>query len=167
MASIHWAKAVSGTFGAAADWSGGRVPGPGDDAILDAAGSAYTVNATAAATVTSIQTAATALLDIQANFSATGGTGTGANAGGIRIENGAALTLQGPVTNSGTIEIFGEASATSIVIGQGGVTLDGGGAVFLNFSGSQRQQIVGASSAAVLTDVDNRISGQGALGGGG
>ena len=167
MASIHWAKAVSGTFATGADWSGGKVPGPGDDAILDALGSGpYTVSASANATVTSIQTAATALLDIEADFSATHGTGAGANAGGIRIENGAALTLQGPVTNSGTIEIFGEASATSIVVGQSGVTLDGGGAVFLNFSGGQLQQIVGASSGAVLTDVDNRISGQGMLGGG-
>ena len=151
MASIHRAKMVGGTFATAAD-----------DAILDAAGStAYTVSATANATVNSIQLASTALSDIKADFSVINGTGAGANVGAIRVENGATLTLQGPVTNTGTTEIFGEASATSIVIGQSGVTLDGGGEVFLNFSGGRFQQIVGASSTAVLTDVDNRISGQG------
>ncbi|MGI8841781.1 MAG: beta strand repeat-containing protein [Caulobacteraceae bacterium] len=166
MASIHWAKAASGSFGAAADWTGGRVPGSGDDALLDAAGSGFSVNVTAAATVASLQTAANALVDIQASFSATNGTGSGANAGGIRIENGATLTLQGPVSNTGSMEIFGGASATSIVIGQGGVTLDGGGDIILYFRGTQSQQIVGAASGAVLTDVDNRITGQGVLGGG-
>ena len=168
MASIHWARAVSGTFATGADWSGGRVPGVGDDAILDAAGSsAYTVSAPANATVGSIQLAATALLDIQANFSVTGGTGTGAIAGAIRVENGATLTLQGTVTNTGSIELFGTVSTTSLVIGAGGVTLKGGGSIFLNFTGGKFQQIVAAPGGSILTDVDDRISGQGFLGGAG
>jgi hypothetical protein len=127
----------------------------------------YTVSATQNATVNSVQTAPNALLDVLANFSATDGTGTGANDGAIRIENGHTLTLQGPVTNVGTIELFGTVSPTSIVLGSGGVTLSGGGAIFLNFSGGRYQQIVPSPSGSVLTDVDNRISGQGLLGGAG
>src|SRR5665213_583337 len=115
MAQIHWLRAANGNFNAPADWSGGVVPGAGDDAILDAPGStSYTVSATQNATVNSVQTASTALLDIQADFSATDGTGTGANDGAIRIENGHTLTLQGSVANAGTIEILGTPSPTSI-----------------------------------------------------
>ncbi|MDQ2859480.1 MAG: hypothetical protein M3T55_01870 [Pseudomonadota bacterium] len=165
MTQIHWIKAASDTFGNASDWSGGRVPGAGDDAILDAPGSTpYTVSALTNATVNSVQTASTALLDIKVAFSATDGTGTGANLGAIRIENGAALTLQGPVVNVGTIELFGTVSPTSIVIGPS-VTLSGGGAIFLNFTGGPDQRIVAATGGGILTDVDNRISGQGFLGG--
>jgi len=164
---IHWIKAVSDSFGVASDWSGGKVPGAGDDAILDAPGSTpYTVTASASATVNSIQTAPDALLDITANFSATDGTGTGANLGAIRVENGAALTLQGPVVNSGTMEIFGTVSPTAIVLGSS-VTLSGAGAIFLNFAGGPDQRIVASPGGSLLTNVDNRISGQGMLGGAG
>ena len=38
MAQIHWLNDISGSFTNAADWNGGMVPGPSDDAILDAAG---------------------------------------------------------------------------------------------------------------------------------
>ncbi len=39
MTQIHWLNPVSADFNAATDWSTGTVPGPGDTAILDAAGS--------------------------------------------------------------------------------------------------------------------------------
>ena len=167
MALIHWLKTVSGAFSNGADWSGGAAPGPGDTAILDAPGSiAYTVSLTANATVTSIQTAANALLDVEANFNVTAGTGSGANAGAIRIENGGTLTLQGTVENTGSIEIFGSVATTTIVLGSGGVTLIGGGAVFLNFTGGKYQQIIPAAGGSVLT-LSQRISGQGLIGGSG
>ena len=167
MALIHWLKTVSGAFGDGADWGGGGVPGPGDDAILDAPGSAdYTVSVTSNATVAGIRTAANALLDITADFTATKGTDLGINAGAIRVENGATLTLQGAVDNTGTIELFGAVSTTTIVLGSGGVTLDGAGAVFLNFTGGNHQQIVAAPGGSVLT-LSQRISGQGQIGGSG
>jgi len=167
MALIHWSKSVSGAFNTSDDWSGGRVPGPNDDAILDAPGStAYTVSVTSNVTVSSIQTAANALLDIEADFSATRGTGSGVNAGAIRIENDGTLTLQGTVENAGSIEIFGTVSTTTIVLGSGGVTLAGTGAVFLNFTGGKYQQIIPAAGGSVLT-LAQRISGQGLIGGSG
>jgi hypothetical protein len=168
MASIHWAKAVDGPFATGGNWLGGGVPGAGDDAILDAPeATTYRVSADADATVSSIQTAATAILDIKGVFSATNGTGTGSNAGAIRVENGATLTLQGTVTNKGSIELVGTVSATSLVIGSDGVTLKGGGPVFLDFTGGKYQQIVAAPGGATLTDEDVRISGQGLIGGAG
>ncbi len=167
MALIHWSKTVSDVFANGADWSGGHAPGSNDQAILDAPGStAYTVSVTANATVAGVQTAANALLDIKANFSASGGTGSGVNAGAIRIENGGTLTLQGTVVNSGSIEIFGAVSTTTIVLGSGGVSFEGAGAVFLNFTGGKYQQIVPAAGGSVLT-LSQRISGQGLIGGAG
>jgi hypothetical protein len=165
MALIHWLKTVSGVFTDGADWSGGAVPGPSDNAILDAPGStAYTVSVTSNATVAGIQTSSNALLDIEADFSATAGTGFGANNGAIRVENGGTLTLQGTVDNAGSIEIFGTVSTTTIVLGTGGVTLIGEGAVFLNFTGGDYQQIMAAPGGSVLT-LSQRISGQGLIGG--
>jgi hypothetical protein len=167
MALIHWLKTMSGGFSDGADWSGGVAPGAGDDAILDAPGStAYKVSVTSNATVASIQTSANALLDIEADFSAADGTGAGVNAGAIRIENGGVLTLQGTVDNTGSIEIFGTVSTTTIVLGTGGVFLTGEGAVFLNFTGGAHQQIVAAAGGSVLT-LSQRISGQGLIGGAG
>ncbi len=166
MASVHWQSAVSGDFSNASDWSIGAEPGPSDDAILDASGpNPYTVSVSKNTTVNSIQTASNALLDILAGFSATSGTGTGANAGAIQIENGGTLTLQGTVDNTGFIEIVGTTLTTSIVLGPGAVTLTGGGPIFLDFTGGGLQQIVAAAGGCTLTDVADRISGQGLIGG--
>ena len=165
MALIHWLKAVSGAFSNGADWSSGQPPGPNDSAILDAPGSAaYTVSVTSNATVAAIQTSANALLDIEADFSSTGGTGSGVNAGAIRVENGGTLTIQGTIDNTGSIELFGTVSITTLVLGSGGVSLTGGGAVFLNFTGGKYQQIIPAAGGSVLT-LSQRISGQGLIGG--
>ncbi len=166
MASVHWQSAVTGDFSNGTDWSTGVAPGPSDDAILDASGSSpYTVSVSKNATVNSIQTASNALLDILAGFSATSGTGTGVNAGAIQIENGGTLTLQGTVDNTGYIEIVGTTLTTSIVLGPGAVTLTGGGPIFLDFTGGKLQQIVAAGGGCTLTDVADRISGQGLIGG--
>ena len=166
MASVHWQSAVTGDFSNGTDWSTGAAPGPSDDAILDASGSSpYTVVVTKNTTVKSIQTDPNALLDILAGFSATGGTGTGVNAGVIQIENGGTLTLQGTVDNTGYIEFVGTTATTSIMLGPGAVTLTGGGPIFLDFTGGKFQQIVAASGGCTLTDVADRISGQGLIGG--
>jgi len=103
MAQIHWTSPVSADFSTAADWSSGTVPGAGDDAILDAAGSAFTVTSNVDETVGGIQTASNATLDITGgNFTASAGTGV--NAGTI-IVGEATLTVGGTFNNAGTINL--------------------------------------------------------------
>ncbi|MGI9169456.1 MAG: hypothetical protein ACR2FH_04670, partial [Caulobacteraceae bacterium] len=164
MTQIHWTRAVNGAFNTAADWSTGVVPGAGDYAILDAPGATpYTVTVQTATTVGDIQTAANALLDLRANFSVLNGAGSVVNAGAIQVENGATLTLAGTVNNTGSIMVRGTVSPTTIQLGSS-VTLTGGGPIFLNFEGAH-QQILPAASGTVLTNVADRISGRGLLGG--
>jgi hypothetical protein len=38
MTQIFWKTAINGNFATASDWSTGTVPGPGDDAVINAAG---------------------------------------------------------------------------------------------------------------------------------
>jgi hypothetical protein len=106
MTQIHWTSPVNADFGTAADWSGGKVPGAGDDALLDAAGSAFTVTSNLDETVGSLQTAANATLDIAGGtFTAETGTGGGVNAGRIIVGSGAALSFGGAIDNTGSIEL--------------------------------------------------------------
>ena len=42
MTAISWASGVSGNWNTALDWTGGAVPGAGDDVTIDASG-IYTV----------------------------------------------------------------------------------------------------------------------------
>jgi hypothetical protein len=167
MAAITWAAAVSGDFDDPANWAWGVTPGADDEAILDAAGDApYTVTDSDTTTVSAIQTAANATLDVSGWLDATDGTGSGVNAGSLWVLNGGTMTLQGTVDNTGVIYACGETLQTTILIGAAGVTLTGGGPVIMDFTGGPYQQIVGATPTTVLTDVDDRISGQGVLGGG-
>ena len=156
MAEIHWANPVDGSFTNASYWTGGVVPGSGDDAILDAAGpTPYTVTVSQAETVTSIQTAANATLDISgAMFQATAGTGSGANAGVIDVSGGS-LELGGSVVNSGSMLIGGGSSQGSLTLASY-ASLTGGGAITL--SGSKNNQLL---SNGTVTNVDNTISGAG------
>jgi hypothetical protein len=86
MTDIHWLNALNGNFNASADWSGGVDPGPSDDAILDAAGSSFTVSVTEAATVNGIDLAANATLLVDAKFAVTNGTDRGVNAGSVQVD---------------------------------------------------------------------------------
>jgi hypothetical protein len=168
MALVQWLRAGNGDFDDAADWSGGRQPGASDTADLDAPDSdPYTVTVATNATVGAIQTAANAALNVYANFSATSGTAQGANDGAIYVQSGANLTLDGTVTNVGFIEMFATTSPASLIVGTAGLTLTGGGVVFLDFQGASDQRIIAAPGGGVLDDVDNRISGQGFIGGAG
>ena len=106
MSQIHWLEPVSGNFTNASDWSGGRVPGASDDAILDAGGSSFTVTSAASETVDSLQLAANATLTITGGtFAAVAGTGAGANAGLILVGAGDTLSLDGVVANGGAITL--------------------------------------------------------------
>jgi hypothetical protein len=87
-----------------------------------------------------------------------------ANAGAIDILNNTALTLGSTVTNSGTIALQSTGNSTSLVIDISGAALQGGGQVTL--SNNANNDIYGQAAADTLTNVDNTISGAGALGDG-
>jgi len=163
---VHWANPVNGNFTKADDWVGGVVPAGDSDAILDAAGaSPYTVFSSANQTVNSVQTAATGRLDITGGvFTATSGTGDGANAGSIRIEAGATLMTGGTLVNQGAVAtgVNGASGTATIEIVQS-TTLNGGGAV--NLGHATTNEIVGFGAAASLANIDNTISGSGFIGG--
>ncbi|HZL00223.1 MAG TPA: hypothetical protein VFC47_09995, partial [Caulobacteraceae bacterium] len=161
---FHWLNPVSADFNTAADWSGGVVPGPADDAILDAPGATdYTVTASTNETVNSIQTAATATLSIAAGtFTASKGTGSGDNAGAIVVGDNTTLAVGGTLDNVGTISLQAINNTTFLVVGAGGATLTGGGHVTLGDDGNNRIQ--GATAAATLTNVNDTIAGGGQLG---
>ncbi len=121
-ATIPWAAAVSGNWSDGARWVGGVAPGPGDDAVIDVAGS-YTVTLTAPVSVQSLTlggASGSQLLGttgpsltlasassigpngiLSLTSASVGGTGSLANAGSILLRGGAAISI--PVDNSGTI----------------------------------------------------------------
>ncbi|MHB8528859.1 MAG: beta strand repeat-containing protein [Caulobacteraceae bacterium] len=164
MAQIHWASAVSADFSAAADWTGGVVPGVADDAILDASGGAYTVTVSASEGVNSLQTAANATLSITSvALTANAGTGSGVNAGVILVGDGTTLRVGGTVDNSGQISLLSVGGATNLsIISGSNLTLTGHGKVRLSDNGAN---LIDAETAGTtLTNVDNKIVGVGQLG---
>lgn len=80
MKPIHWINSAGGDFTDGADWSGGVVPGAGDDAVIDAQGT-YRVTLSSAETVRSL---------ILNDAGATVSLGNGAN-----LTLGSDLTLKG------------------------------------------------------------------------
>src|SRR5262249_40175639 len=86
------------------------------------------------------------------------------NTGTMTIGDGALLPLSGTINNSGTIELNSSGDLTELQITGDGITLQGGGTLVM--SDSATNFIVGTSSAATLTNVDNFISGAGQIGSG-
>ena len=86
------------------------------------------------------------------------------NAATMVIGDGAVMPLSGTINNSGTIEIDSASGQSELQLIQHGITLSGGGEIVL--SDSSQNLICGTSSDVTLTNVDNRISGAGQLGGG-
>jgi hypothetical protein len=80
--------------------------------------------------------------------------------GELQVLGATTLTAQGAVTNSGKVNLY----SGKLVVGAAGLTLTGGGQVNLN--DKTANTIVGAASAATLTNVDNRIAGAGDVGDG-
>jgi hypothetical protein len=167
MAQIDWKNTAGGDFNTGSNWSGGVVPGPADDAIINAATkSGYTVSASVSDTVNSIQTIALTTLAINGGtFTASSGSGTGANAGTIAVGNNTAFDAGGTLSNTGKVTLNSGGNVTSFVVGAANLTLSGGGSVALTDNG--QNFIVGATAAATLTNVDNKISGAGTIGNGG
>ncbi len=169
----HWLNAIDGNFNTKNDWSTGRVPVYNskhkDDAILDAAGGAYTVTVTTNEDVKSIQTASNATLDLTGvgTFLVHAGTGAGANAGKILVGDGYTLQVYGgTIDNTGAIFLNAGANNSFINL-KGGVTLQGGGVVTLGDNAFNGIVDTLTSTTATLTNVDNTISGAGVIGSGG
>ncbi|HZK99245.1 MAG TPA: hypothetical protein VFC47_05050, partial [Caulobacteraceae bacterium] len=157
---FHWAQAINGDFNTAPDWTGGAVPGPADNAILDPTGAAFTVTASTSESVNSIQLAANATLAITGGaFTASAGTGSGANAGLISVDDHTALDVGGAIANSGTIKVLGGGFYNSdLNVLAGGATLTGAGQVYL-----ASRSFIYTAPGATLTNFDNTISGIGGI----
>ena len=162
MAEDRWANGVDGVFSDGTKWSSGSPPSSGDDAVLNAPGT-YSVIVSGSVQVQSIQTVASATLNLQGSvFGASEGTGSGVNAGHIEVTDGSALIVNGTMKNSGRIDL-GATNLSSRLLLAGNTTLTGGGLV--NFGTTNTQNIITSSSGAVvtLTNVDNQIVGAGEL----
>jgi hypothetical protein len=166
MTQIHWLNPISGSFTNTSDWSGGVVPGAGDDAILDAPGTTpYAVTASTNGTISSLQTAADATFDISTqSFTVINGTGIGANAGVISVAFGATLNVGGTVHNSGQIILNNPGviqSAFTLIEITSSLSLNGGGTITLKGLSSDLggASAIDATTTATLTNVDNTISG--------
>jgi hypothetical protein len=72
--------------------------------------------------------------------------------------------LSGIINNSGVIELNSTGDITELQITGPGITLEGGGQIVL--SDSAGNEIVGTNPNAILTNVDNTISGVGEIGAG-
>ena len=168
MTSIHWANDSSGNFATSGNWIGGVVPGPNDYAILDATGSkAYEVTSSADESVESIQTASMAKLSLapgtpasNIQFTASEGTGEGANAGTIDLHSYTTFAIGGTFRNTGHITALSQSQGVQLEI-MGATTLIGGGAVALD--GYSSNGISGRGPGATLTNADNTIEGEGLI----
>ena len=183
MAQIIWqptktgktTKNETGVFSTAADWVGGVLPGTNDIAELGSLGVAYTVDSTASASVTALTTAKAATLDVQAGTLSATEQYNGDDS--LKVESGATFQVGGggatepfaaAMTNKGTVNLIGGASAATLAFDAAQVTLGGGGAI--NMTGAQADSIgvaAGLASGAnvLLTVQAHTLSGAGTIGG--
>ncbi len=91
----------------------------------------------------------------------TQGTGAGTNFGTLKVDDGAALQIDGTIDNTGSVSENSVGSNTFIDITPAGATLTGGGTVSL--SDNSHNIITGTDVGATLTNVDNTISGSGQI----
>ena len=149
--AYHWATAISGDFTTAADWNPTRVPTIAADALVDAAGAAYTVtvsSADAAAALTTVAAATVAVVD------------TAGAAGQLSVAES--------IVNAGTIALDSVGDATALILGSQdsrAVKLTGGGKVTLSDSAQNIIETTAASPATALENVDNTITGAGEIDG--
>jgi len=166
MTTFNWNNPSGGNFNTATDWTPNGTPGASDDADISAVSSTdYTVTANTDETVGELQTGTAATLAIvSGNFTDTDGTGAGANAGTISLGGSCVFSFGGTIDNSNPagIGLASLGNATGLIVGAVGATLSGGGAIILDDSIGNR--IYGAARGDTLTNVDNTISGAGALG---
>lgn len=151
---------MDGAFSDGADWSGGSVPGAGDNAILDAPGSPFTVTSATSKAVAGIQLAANSTLAITGGtFTASGGTNGGANDGHISVRAGATFATGGALAGGGGITLDGGA-----VLLQSNTTLTGGGTVALAYGAGPTYARINGAGSVGLTNVNDTIAGAGRIG---
>ncbi len=80
----------------------------------------------------------------------------------VEISNATLLTLNGAISNSGTIRLQSAGNFTDLFIGSGGVTLSGPGV--LELSNNPNNRIYAASGTTVLNNANHTIRGSGQLG---
>ena len=134
MATIKWLVG-SGTWNTAAKWSPNSVPGPTDDAVVDAAGS-YTVTIDAPA----IDVGSITISDSSASLVANNGqtetvVGDLTNGGSLGVDNGGGqggttLSIGGTLTNSNFLQVGNNNLATTVTAqglsNTGRIGIDGG-----------------------------------------
>jgi autotransporter passenger strand-loop-strand repeat protein len=129
--AVIWASGVSGNFAVAANWNPATVPGSSNDVQISPSGT-YTITSSANETVNSLTTAVGATLDlVGGTFTINNGTGSGINAGTILVQAGATLVLDGVVSNTGAINVFGGVeylygTCSGTTLSSGGVQYDYG-----------------------------------------
>ncbi len=159
MSGIHWRNDVNGAFTNAADWRGGVVPGASDNAILGAAGSAFTVTSAVNETVRGVRLSANATLSLTGGtFDARQGTGSGENAGVILIGAGATLACGGTVTNAaGGVILAGDGAVMRLAPGahlRGGALESAGSGTFV-----AKAAYVGEAGGNLVVDARLKLMG--------
>ena len=151
VAPVAWAKDVNGDWTTAADWAPRTVPGIYDDVTIAAAGAnAYTVTSAANVTVDSIATGATATLNLNGGtFTTLTGTGSGINAGTIKIQGTSAFEIEGSFSDAATGVISAARSGAVIDLADADVS---GGAI--SIVAGATAQATGSSSVADATVTD-------------
>jgi hypothetical protein len=86
------------------------------------------------------------------------------NAGQMVISDGAILPLSGTIDNTGCIALNSSGNETNLQVLARGLTLHGGGQVTL--SDNSQNVVFAGDPSAVLTNIDNTISGAGQVGAG-
>lgn len=84
------------------------------------------------------------------------------NTGTLQVPNNNNLTLNGNLTNSGTLSLLSGGNNTELIINSANVSLSGGGTVTLSNNGNNL--IFGAAGTDILTNVNDTISGSGNIG---
>jgi hypothetical protein len=84
----------------------------------------------------------------------------------VVVNDNSSLYLYGTINNAGTITVAGAANTTYIRLGSSLVSLSGGGNLVLS-GGTSNDQIIQVGGNAELDNVNNTISGGGAIGAGG
>jgi RHS repeat-associated protein len=120
-ATVSWKAPVDGFWDVGSNWDSGTVPAPGDDAVIDQAGAAFTVTVRNAQSVHSLRS--------KDGLALTGGSLTVAAASridGSLALGGGTLVANGAVTTAGTTSwTSGVIQGSSVVTNAGTITLSG------------------------------------------
>ena len=166
---VVYANGVTGSFGAAANWTGHAIPTAASDVGINNAVVNY-----ASLNPQNIDDLAIGVygsLDVTNSFLGTTNTSGSFNDGTLTIEAGATFAVAGGIYNDGAIWLYGlfGPSYATLQTNSQYVTLSGGGTVQL--AGGSGNDIIGGRSPGTTVDTfinaDNTIIGAGTIGLGG